>query len=71
MFHKISAVTLDNPYEEHGTPAVLASIPRRRNAAVSTHEGLAVVCRQNCGSACAPGSSGWRRCVHMNGGISR
>lgn len=70
MVHKISAVTLDNPHEEHNTPAVLASIPLRDNAAVPTHAGSAVVCRQNCGSACAPGSSGWRRCVCMNGGIS-
>ena len=60
MFHKISAVTLDNPHKENDTPAVLASIPLGDNAAVPTHAG----------SACAPGSSGWRRCVRMNGGIS-
>ncbi len=41
------------------------------SAAVHTHEGLAVVCRQNCGSACAPGDSGWQWCARMNGGISR
>jgi hypothetical protein len=41
------------------------------SAAVPTHEGLAVVYRQNCGRACAPGLSGWRRCARMNGGISR
>ncbi len=40
------------------------------SAAVPTHAGSAVVCRQNCGSACAPGLSGWRRCARMNGGIS-
>ncbi len=40
------------------------------SAAVPTHEGLAVVCRQNCGSACAPGLSGWRRYARMNGEIS-
>ncbi len=30
MFHKISAVTLDDPHEEHDTPAVLASILRKK-----------------------------------------
>jgi len=41
MFHKISAVTLDNPHKENDNPAVLASIQLGDNAAVPTHAGSA------------------------------